>query len=209
MQFARCLLFAVCLLGGCARRAGEPWTGGPVPERITPGFIVLNFPNCTDHCAAGSTELWLRIRDRPDLLRALIHLVESPATDESTRANAVLRIGSTGQEQGYRYLVRLLSLPPRDADWRTTVIIALSAGNRPLPGFVYATLEQLLYAPYPRSYDPVIAAKSLAGIGTTQARAALERRLQAPGAGELHGIIRGLIQHWRAEPGREGEARTG
>jgi hypothetical protein len=194
------LALAAVLWIGCA--PARPWTGGPLPARITPEFVLVNYPNCIDGCSDPRTELWVRIRDRPDLLRALIQIAESPATDEWTRSNAVLRIGSTGQEEGYRYLVRLLRVLPRGSSLRTSAIVSLGAGNRPLPDLVYTTLETLLHAPFEE--DARLAVSTLAGIGTARAREILERRLEVPADDPyLHGIIRGQLQHWRPDLARE------
>lgn len=190
---------AALLAIGCA--PARPWTGGPLPARITPEFYLANYPNCIEGCVNPRTELWLRIRDRPDLLRALIEIAESPATDEWTRSNAVLAIGSTGQEEGYWYLVRLLRVLPPGSDLRTSAILGLGAGPRALPDFVYTVLETLLNAD---EEDARRAASTLSGIGTARARAILERRLEVPADDPyLHGIIRGQLQHWRATPARE------
>lgn len=163
------ILAGLLALPGCGTAAGTSRTASP--ERITPEWYVETFPNCIDQCGdSRRLALWREIRHRPDLVEALIRIVESPATDSWTRSNAILALGATSQESAYRYLRdRLEELPPDDAN-ASPWILGLGSGPGPAPEFVY----EALIAQFAISHRVDSTIEALAGMRTGRAREILE-----------------------------------
>jgi hypothetical protein len=194
-----------CLLGAlaCGPAARSPERAAPegaAPERITPAWYVTNFPNCIDHCDDPARDsLWLAIRHRPDLVDALVRVIESPVTGAWTRANAVLRLGATGQDRAHRYIAdRLDALPENDPD-ATSWILALGSGHGPVREAVYETLATQLGIPYRTEAAIFI----LGEIGTARARAILEETAATTGDASLRASIERALREWTPRRDRE------
>lgn len=194
-----------CLLGTLAcgtaeRRPEPPVSQRAVPERITPAWYVANFPNCIDHCDDPARDsLWLEIRDRPDLLDALVRVIESPVTDAWTRANAVLRLGATGQDRAHRYIADRLDALPEDDPDAASWILALGSGHGPVREAVYETLATQLGIPYRTEAAIFI----LGEIGTARARAILEETAATTADASLVASIQRALREWTPRRDRE------
>lgn len=190
-------------LSGCYGRPGERWNGGPVPQKITAGWYVANHPNCIDDCGAAEgarrEALWARIRERPDLVEALIEVVES-RRDSWTRSNATLNLGFTAQERAHRYLVAALDTAGDD-DVRTRLLLAFGSGNRPVPSYVYGALERTVSAGYFQGGSAAIS--TLAALGTERARAILQHAASRGPDQYTQTFARQALQAWKPRPDRE------
>lgn len=194
-----------CLLGAlaCGTAERSPERAAPeraAPERITPAWYVTNFPNCMDHCHDPARDsLWLEIRDRPDLVDALVRVIESPVTDAWTRANAVLRLGATGQDRAHLYIVDRLDALPEDDPDATSWILAIGSGNGPVREAVYETLASQLGIPYRTEAAIFI----LGEIGTARARAILEETAATTADASLRASIQRALREWAPRRERE------
>jgi hypothetical protein len=193
-------LFAA-LACGAAERSLEPAVPErALPERITPAWYVANFPNCTDDCGDPVRDsLWVEIRDRPDLVDALVRVIESPVTDAWTRANAVLRLGATAQDRAYRYIRDRLDALPEDDPDAASWIVALGSGHGPIRDDVYQTLAAQLGIPYRAEAAIFI----LGEIGTARARAILEETAAATADASLRTSIQRALREWTPRRDRE------
>jgi hypothetical protein len=195
-------LVGLVACGAPSAGPGQPIGPGtpPVPERITPGWYIANFPNCVDFCDDPSrTALWHEVRARPDLRAALVRVIESPITDPWTRVNAILRLGATGQDPAYRYIRdRLDAAAPDDPDAHEW-IMAMGSGQGPVPDLVYETLAAQLPVPYRTE----VTLFSLGTIGTARARAIMEEAVRATDDRELRESIWRALREWTPRPDRE------
>ena len=142
--------------------------------------------------------LWRAVRDRPDFLRAMIAVVEDPATHSFSRSNTILRIGATNQEAAYRYVIARLETLQKDSPYTPNWVLALGSGYRTLPTFVYDALERQLQ--YPDRIQP--ASVVLKDIGTLRSRQILEAA-SATVPADRRELVIAALREWRHRPWRE------
>jgi hypothetical protein len=175
------------------------WTGGPTPARLSVAWYKANFPNCIDFCDdPRGDSLWIAIRHRPDFVNLLIDVIEDPGTNDFTRANAVLKLGSTNQDSAYSYLIRRLAeIAPSEtaSEW----VLSLGSGYRQAPSFVYDALITQLE--FPERVHPATHILSH-GLGTLRAKQILERALLTVPANR-RGLVETALREWKHRPERE------
>lgn len=118
-----------------------------VPQVIPPEWVVEQFLSHVD--AQGPLEerqdsLWIRVRNRPEIVDLLIEIGSDSARTRLVRANAILRLGATSQLRAYEHLARLLSVLEPESPYRLNAILGLGSGYVPRPPFVYERLTDVL-----------------------------------------------------------------
>jgi HEAT repeat protein len=150
---------------------------------ITPEWAPRAFPTCIECCAYHEQRdsLWAVVRHCPDLADAYIRIAEGRAFGDLERSRAVRRLGETGQERAYDYLIRLLFRLLVGHETRGDAIRALGSGPAPSPRALH-TLAELLRTGTPEDQS--------------HALHALERA-NSEAAGDI-------LEHWRSTRPRSG-----
>jgi hypothetical protein len=188
----------ILLYAGCGGRS-LIWSGGPTPSRLSVAWYKANFPNCIDFCYdPRGDSLWIAIRDRPDVVNLLIDVIEDPGTDDFTRSNTVLKLGSTNQDSAYLYLIRRLAEIP-SSETASEWVLALGSGYRRVPPFVYDALITQLE--FPERVHP--ASQTLShGVGTLRAKQILQKALLTVPP-DRRSLVETALREWKHRPERE------
>ena len=196
------VLLLLCMATGCRSDVAGP---DAVPEVITAEWYLEHFASCIDYCDDQDKRdrLWRSIRDRPDLVPALIEVAEMFGPNELDHANALYRLGATNQLPAYQYLksklaeIPVTGLPELGEGF--TLLTALGQGYTTPPEIVYATFGQQIW----------IAGRALGSgygltfVGTERARSMLANYLEVAPSGEWTETIRGYLENWRPLAERE------
>lgn len=129
-------LSALPFLGDAQTVRGASVVLRPRIRPLKGGWVYI-----VDTLPTGPPEAWVTFRKHPEVIRALLETARE-STTRGDRLNAILRLGGTGEEQGYRYLAATIDSLSPTSDLRSVVLIAMGNGypDRP-PEYIYHRLE--------------------------------------------------------------------
>jgi HEAT repeat protein len=189
---------AVLFVAPLLSMAASTLHGQVIPE-ITPEWVVSTFlrkPIEDPAEARRSVQLWIAVRNRPEVVTMLRQIAEDPIRPRIIRSNALLAMGNSSQPVAIEYLEALLASLAPENEQRITVLFALSSGQHPPSATTIARIEERLVqgAEWERS----AAASALGKIGTEYTLRRLQERLRA----ERSPAVRAQIQMQLRHPGR-------
>lgn len=197
---------AVGVLALCAAAwvLAIPTYGSYRPARITPEWYVQHFPGCMDVCGSRAQEWreavrWHSVRRRPDVVTALIRVINDSTVSVYTRGRAVYMLGTTRQPRAREFLVELLERRRAWDSARQNVIRALAGSGPPLPEAGYRVLAEVLHPEDPDASTDAereSALRALVHLRTERARQILVLQLDRETDPHLRDSIQRALRAW-------------